>query len=358
MGVRVPSMHRTRLSGDAERANPVSPVHLWWSPPGSAVDLLVITSLSVYAAMHEESVAALPNETGGFLLGEVGWDERQQHWVVHVEDAVAVQPASQTPVHFTFTWRDVDRVRGLREERGKALVGWYHSHPDVGVFLSETDLDKTHRVLFSEPFQLALVYDPVRGRAGYFFWEGPQAIDSGTAAWREFDIVQEPDAVEDGVSQPPESEGALTAIVPAGASGPRVDAEAIASSFRDAAGAGLRAVPVGSVMKAAHQDDVRSAQKDETALPGKSAEPNDVTEPAAAAASSERASRHDAPPPFDTLTRLRRVTLADEPAMPPAEGHTSGGASTAGRFGVLGGLLIGILVLLIALLGSYVLRAW
>ena len=42
---------------------------------------------------------------------------------------------------------------------------------------------------FLEPFQVALVYDPVRARAGYFFWEGAQRIDPGQASWREFDIA-------------------------------------------------------------------------------------------------------------------------------------------------------------------------
>jgi hypothetical protein len=83
----------------------------------------------------------------------------------------------------------VDRVRSYREERSAALIGWYHTHPDLGIFLSETDLERTHRVLFSEPFQIALVYDPVASKAGYFFWESTQMLDSSAAAWREFDIL-------------------------------------------------------------------------------------------------------------------------------------------------------------------------
>src|SRR5438105_12337427 len=77
--------------------------------------------------------------------------------------------------------------------QGKALIGWYHTHPDLGVFLSPTDLEKTHRVLFAEPFQVALVYDPVRQRAGYFFWEGPQIIDPSPASWREFALAVGPE---------------------------------------------------------------------------------------------------------------------------------------------------------------------
>jgi proteasome lid subunit RPN8/RPN11 len=186
-------VQRRRLSDDSERVNPVVPVHIWRSPEAAAVDVLIVTELDVYATIHQHAIDALPNETGGFLLGRAGFDARDGCWHLLIDEAVPVAPLLQKPTHFQFTWRDVDRVRSHREGQGKALAGWYHTHPDFGVFLSEIDLEKTHRVLFSEPFQVALVYDPVRARAGYFFWEGAQRIDVSQAPWREFEI-----AVDDG----------------------------------------------------------------------------------------------------------------------------------------------------------------
>jgi proteasome lid subunit RPN8/RPN11 len=180
---------KLRILESSERANPVSAVHCWQSPAGAAVEITVIAHLDVYAGIHQHAVESLPNETGGFLLGHVAFDSLRRSWHIEVDETLPVEPLSQDPVHFSFTWRDVDRVRTHRESERKALIGWYHTHPDIGIFLSETDLEKTHRVLFAEPFQLALVYDPVRGRAGYFFWEGPQTIDASQAAWREFQIA-------------------------------------------------------------------------------------------------------------------------------------------------------------------------
>ncbi len=187
------SAGKSRLSGTVERVNPVLPVHVWRSPAGAAVDLIIVTGLDVYSAIHDHAVHSLPSETGGFLLGKVGFDAGSGCWHLEVEQAVPITPLENDPLHFSFGWQDVDRVRRQREEQGKALVGWYHSHPDIGVFLSETDLEKTHRALFSEPFQIALVYDPVQGRAGYFFWEGFQQIDASEADWREFQIAVEDD---------------------------------------------------------------------------------------------------------------------------------------------------------------------
>jgi proteasome lid subunit RPN8/RPN11 len=184
---------KRRLEETFERANPVAPIHFWQSPAGAGVDIFLITHLEVYSSIHEHAASSLPNETGGFLLGRVAFDAQRGSWHIEVDETMPVEPLSQNPVHFSFTWRDVDRVRSYRESQHKALVGWYHTHPDLGVFLSETDLEKTHRVLFAEPFQVALVYDPVRSVAGYFFWEGPQIIDASQAAWREFEITIGPE---------------------------------------------------------------------------------------------------------------------------------------------------------------------
>jgi len=169
-------------------ANPVTPIHVWRSPSESTVDLVIVTHMAAYRAIHEHAERSLPNETGGFLLGRVGCDPQQQCWHLEIDEALPVEPSEQDPVHFTFSWKDVDRVRSYRETRSNALLGWYHTHPNLGIFLSDTDLERTHRILFGELFQVALVYDPVRCRAGYFFWDGPQRIDPSEAGWREFAI--------------------------------------------------------------------------------------------------------------------------------------------------------------------------
>lgn len=40
------------------------------------------------------------------------------------------------------------------------LVGWYHSHPGYGSFMSRVDLDTQTR-MFNRPFHVSLVADPV-----------------------------------------------------------------------------------------------------------------------------------------------------------------------------------------------------
>ena len=159
---------------DKNYANPVDDVHIWEfqaeSPENASIQ--IVTRMSVYDAICQQANSALPNETGGFLMGDVGRDIARRRWHLYVNEVEAVVPVEADPTHFTFTWRDVERVRTLREKTKKALIGWYHTHPDLGVFLSRTDVDKTHNCLFNDPFQIALVVDPVRGTAAYFCRDG------------------------------------------------------------------------------------------------------------------------------------------------------------------------------------------
>lgn len=220
---------RRRLIQEPERVNPIESVHIWRTPAGSPVEMIIVAHLGAYSDIHRQATGALPNETGGFLVGRVACDQRGC-WHVEIEQAVPVEPVTQNPVHFTFTWRDVDRVRNLREQQGKALLGWYHTHPDLGIFLSETDLERTHRVLFSEPFQIALVYDPVRGRAGYFFWDGAQQMNAGPAEWREFDILVAADPAAGSRDSMPIVSTPVPSSAPLAVEGPAKATDGVAAS--------------------------------------------------------------------------------------------------------------------------------
>jgi proteasome lid subunit RPN8/RPN11 len=50
---------------------------------------------------------------------------------------------------------------------GATVVGWFHSHPGLGVFLSGTDL-RTQRDCFGAEWQIAVVLDPQRREFGVF----------------------------------------------------------------------------------------------------------------------------------------------------------------------------------------------
>src|SRR6266566_4643277 len=62
-----------------------------------------------------------------------------------------------------------DRIRDQVTQANGHLIGWYHTHPDVPVALSEHDV-QVHERYFTEPWQVALVIATAQGQtAGGFF---------------------------------------------------------------------------------------------------------------------------------------------------------------------------------------------
>ena len=48
-------------------------------------------------------------------------------------------------------------------------MGWIHTHPNFGIFLSEYDRF-VHENFFSEEYQVAYVVDPIQSIEGFYFW--------------------------------------------------------------------------------------------------------------------------------------------------------------------------------------------
>jgi len=67
------------------------------------------------------------------------------------------------------TWDHWDEVQKTISDSGIHLerVGWYHSHPNIKIFLSSYDLDVC-KTFNRKPYPVALVIDPVQNRAGFF----------------------------------------------------------------------------------------------------------------------------------------------------------------------------------------------
>ncbi len=59
------------------------------------------------------------------------------------------------------------KLKSKRNNEDLRIVGWWHSHPDFGCFLSSTDVE-TQRFFFPESYQVALVVDPVKKYYKFF----------------------------------------------------------------------------------------------------------------------------------------------------------------------------------------------
>jgi hypothetical protein len=66
---------------------------------------------------------------------------------------------------------------------GQRMVGWYHSHPHFGIFLSDYD-QFIHENFFREPWQVAYVVDPLLEQRGWFGWVDGKLVRF--PAWQTF----------------------------------------------------------------------------------------------------------------------------------------------------------------------------
>lgn len=113
-------------------------------------------------------------EIGGWLLGKAWQHPGTQEYSVSFERFVQLQRAqsSDTMLEFkTHAWRLLDRAFDLYREDQLELVGWFHTHPGWGVFLSETDIN-THTTFFQKPYHIALELESKKHphELGFFTW--------------------------------------------------------------------------------------------------------------------------------------------------------------------------------------------
>lgn len=120
------------------------------------------TLSSVWAHLSEQRV-----EMGGLLIGSVhDLPGHGGHFVVVVSDHVRSVEFEGTGVSLRMDPDVWERAR-LRAGEGRFVVGWYHSHPNLGTFFSGTDR-RTQRAFFNQPHSLGLVVDPVRMEEKWF----------------------------------------------------------------------------------------------------------------------------------------------------------------------------------------------
>ncbi|MGI9516618.1 MAG: hypothetical protein ACR2NP_06225 [Pirellulaceae bacterium] len=119
-------------------------------------------------------------EVGGFLLGGVFRDPEHQTLFVEIHEYVQATSLLSQHHSLTFTHDTWAAVHRQMEQKfpEQQIVGWHHTHPGFGIFLSRQD-EFIHRHFFQQPWQVALVVDPRQGELGFFQWRQGQIVDTG-----------------------------------------------------------------------------------------------------------------------------------------------------------------------------------
>jgi proteasome lid subunit RPN8/RPN11 len=111
----------------------------------------------------------LHREHGGVLVGKPFFDQDQNHYFTVIRTAIPAHETEGSAVHLQFTPDTWSYISGIIEENFPDLVvvGWYHSHPGLGVFMSGTDR-ATQAAFFDHAWNIAIVVDPIAHTNGWF----------------------------------------------------------------------------------------------------------------------------------------------------------------------------------------------
>jgi proteasome lid subunit RPN8/RPN11 len=132
---------------------------------------------SIFSHVAERSV-----EMGGLLIGNVySLADEVDEFVIAISDHARSVEYNSTGVSLRMDTPVWDNAR-LKSQDGRSVIGWYHSHPNLGAFFSGTDRRtqraffnqfsgtdrRTQRAFFNHPHCVGLVIDPIRSEEKWF----------------------------------------------------------------------------------------------------------------------------------------------------------------------------------------------
>ena len=132
-------------------------------------DKNIYISQNVYKKIRRFAANKTENESGGMLIGDVLQEFGKMHIIISGFIEAKYTDATPTTLKFTHdTWEHCHKEMAERYP-GKKIVGWIHTHPNFGIFLSEYD-KFIHENFFSNDHDIAYVVDPIQNTEGFYFW--------------------------------------------------------------------------------------------------------------------------------------------------------------------------------------------
>lgn len=142
------------------------------------MDLQILLRKNAISKARLHASSDLLREVGGCIIGKIV--ETDKYLLVIVICIVPALKAISRRMSVNFTpnawsdmWNCIDNHPRYKNEEAWQMVGWYHTHPNFGVFLSNRDLS-IHMGHFCNKGHLALVIDPIHNKEGFFCWDSNQ----------------------------------------------------------------------------------------------------------------------------------------------------------------------------------------
>jgi proteasome lid subunit RPN8/RPN11 len=165
-----PDLDASRV--DDTGAAEVSLRHLWGTRERR---FQVVFRAEVLDEIHAHGQSITEVEICGVLVGRVARDSLGPF--LHITGSIRGSQAEQRAAQVTFTAETWEKIHAQMDQRDPAdrIVGWYHTHPGFGIFLSGMDLFIQDN-FFNRPEQIAFVYDPIGGDEGAFVWRAGKSV--------------------------------------------------------------------------------------------------------------------------------------------------------------------------------------
>jgi len=146
-------------------------IELTDSPVGGdgARAVRVVIDSTVRRQIVEFALTDTGRELGGVLLGVLSGNGEPMVQITAMIPARHTDAGSASITFTHETWRDILAVKDRAFAQLK-IVGWFHTHPGFGIFLSRFDLH-IHENFFNLDWQVAYVVDPLARTEGFFRWE-------------------------------------------------------------------------------------------------------------------------------------------------------------------------------------------
>ncbi len=160
---------------------PRSKIRRWVSPfdrDGGKPAVSVFLTQPAFVRICSLAGRDMDNEVGGALIGQWRIDHPSGEQFIVAEAVLPARFTRQGSAFLTFTQDTLVALHDEQETRfpQKRMVGWFHTHPRMGVFLSDYDV-WLHQHFFPEPWQVALVVEPHTQVGGFFVREEDGSLD-------------------------------------------------------------------------------------------------------------------------------------------------------------------------------------
>jgi proteasome lid subunit RPN8/RPN11 len=145
---------------------------------GNSAPVSVFLTQKTFQQVMEHASSDLEKEVGGILLGKWCLDSETTRQYIVVTASLPARFTQHGSVFLTFTQDSLVDIRAKIDEEypEDVIVGWYHTHPRMGVFLSQYDT-WLHEHFFPELWQVALVIEPHSEVGGFFVRQAGGVLD-------------------------------------------------------------------------------------------------------------------------------------------------------------------------------------